>query len=64
MKDDRKTYRQERIEVNGTCVHFDGKYSPSANTLRVYRMFGDITLFDEAIQNFCIDNNIGVVVID
>lgn len=57
-KDNRTVYNNEKIEVNGTNVTFDGKYSPGNNTLKIYRMHGDVSLFDEAIQNFCIDNKI------
>ncbi len=62
-KDNRKVYNNEKIEVNGTNVRFDGKYSPDNNTLKIYRMYGDVNLFDEAIQNFCIDNKIDKAVI-
>jgi len=57
-KDNRKVYQNQKIEVNGTNVTFDGKYSPDNNTLKIYRMYGDVRLFEEAIQNFCIDNKI------
>ncbi len=57
-KDNRKVYNGEEIKVNGNIVRFDGKYSPDNNTLKVYKMYGDVSLFDEAIQNFCIDNKI------
>ncbi len=63
MKDNRKTYRNKQIEVNGTVVHFDGKFSPATDTLKIYRIYGDVSLFDEAIQNFCIDNNIGIALL-
>ncbi|HET8963758.1 MAG TPA: hypothetical protein VFM99_07670 [Chitinophagales bacterium] len=57
-KDNRKVYNNEKIEVNGTNVTFDGKYYPDNNTIKIYRMYGNVALFDEAIQNFCIDNKI------
>ena len=57
-KDNRKVYQNQKIEVNGTHVTFDGKYSPDDNRLVIYRMYGDVRLFNEAIQNFCIDNKI------
>jgi hypothetical protein len=56
--DNRKVYKNEKIEVNGTIVNFDGKLSIDTNCLKIYRMHGDVNLFDEAIQNFCIDNKI------
>ena len=62
-KDTRKVYRNQRIEVNGNVVTFDGKFSPDTNTLKVYRMHGDVRLFDEAIQDFCIGNNIATAII-
>jgi hypothetical protein len=61
-KDNRKVYKNEKIEVNGTNVTFDGKYSPDSNTLKIYRMHGDVNLFAEAIQNFCIDNKIATTI--
>jgi hypothetical protein len=61
-KDNRKVYSNEKIEVNGTNVTFDGKHSLDTNTLKVYRMYGDVNLFNEAIQNFCIVNKIDTAV--
>lgn len=61
-KDNRKVYSNEKIEVNGTIVTFHGKFSPDNNTLKIYRMNGDVSLFDEAIQNFCIQNKIAKAV--
>ena len=58
VKDLRKTFKGERIAVNGTFVSFDGKLDTVKNELRIYQLFGDVSLFDEAIQNFCIDNKI------
>jgi hypothetical protein len=55
-KDTRVTYRHEPIEVNGTFVHFNGKGNPDTKELRIYEMYGDVKLFSEAVQNFCIDN--------
>lgn len=57
-KDNRITYTNQPIEVNGTVVHFDGKLNPETKELRVYKIHGDVTLFDEALQNFCLDNGI------
>lgn len=62
MKDTRKTFSNQSIEVNGTFVHFDGKLNPENSTLKVYRYRGDITLRDEAFQNFAIDNKIKTVI--
>lgn len=57
-KDNRKTLKDEKIEVNGTSVTFDGKYDPDTNSLKIYRMHGNVSLFDEAIQNYCIEKKI------
>ena len=56
MKDNRIKYENEPIEVNGTIVRFDGKGNPENNKLKIYRMYGDVRLFAEAIQNFCVVN--------
>lgn len=58
-KDNRKVYKQKRIEVDGNVITFDGKYNPDTNTLKIYRMYGDVSLYDQAIMEFCIDNKIG-----
>lgn len=63
VKDTRKVYTYQEIAVNGTVVHFDGKYNPETDTLKVYRMHGDIRLFNEALMNFCTDNKIGKAVV-
>ena len=56
--DTRKTYNNEPIRLQDNVIHFDGKLNPETNELKIYRLRGDIRLFDEAIQNFCIDNKI------
>ncbi len=61
-KDNRKVYNNEAIEVDGTVVHFDGKLDPVGNKLKIYRMRGDVSLFQEAIQNFATVNKIDTVV--
>ena len=61
-KDKRKTLKNVRVEANGNCAFIDGKYDPDTNTLKVYRYHGDITIRDEAIQNYAIDNKIDKVV--
>lgn len=60
-KDIRKVYTNQKIEVNGTCIHFDGEFDPTTNTLKIYRMHGDVALFGEAIMNFAIDNKIDTI---
>lgn len=54
-----KAFSYEPIEVNGNKVFFDGKFRIAENALSIYRLYGDVTLFNEAIQNFCIVHNIG-----
>lgn len=61
-KDNRIVYKNKKIAVNGNTVSFDGKYNPDKKTLRVYRVYGDVTLHDEALQNFAIENNIDKVI--
>lgn len=51
-------FKHEPIKVNGNVVNFDGKYRPGTKTLKIYRMYGDIRLYDEAIMNFCIEHHI------
>lgn len=58
MSDKRKTLTNVKVEVNGTCIHFDGKFDPETNQLKIYEMRGDVSLFGEAIQNYAIDNKI------
>ncbi len=53
-----KVYKGEKIEVNGSFITFDGKYFAETDCVKFYKMHGDVTLFDEAIQNFCVTNNI------
>lgn len=62
-KDLRKVYTKEPIKLEGNTVHFDGKYDPATKTLKVYRYYGDITLKEQALQDFCIDNKIDKAII-
>lgn len=59
----KKTFKNEKVEVNGNHITFDGKFSPKENTLTITKLQGDITLFEEAIQGFCISNNIDKTII-
>lgn len=59
----KKTYTNEKVEVEGNFITFSGKLNPTTNTLIVDKIEGDVTLHDEAIQNFCITNKIGKAVI-
>lgn len=54
-KDNRVAYNNQRIELEGNVVTFNGKYNPATGVLKVYIMRGDVSLFDQAIQGFCID---------
>lgn len=62
-KDLRIVYNYKAIQINGTNVFFDGKGNQEEKSLKIYRRYGDINLMDEAIQNFCIDNNYNTVII-
>lgn len=62
-KDLRKTYKNHEIKLEGNVIHFDGKYDPITKTLKVYRYHGDITLRDQAFQDFAIENGIIKVLI-
>jgi len=55
-------YNNHPIAVDGTFVHFDGQYERETDTLTIFRIHGDVRLFDEAAQNIAIDNNFGKVV--
>lgn len=63
MKDLRKVYTNQPIQLEGNTVHFDGKYNPETKTLKVYRYYGDITLREQALQDFCIVNNFDKVIL-
>ena len=64
MKDNRITYNDQAVEVNGNTIRFDGKGDPETKTLKVYRYRGDITMRDEAMQNFALDNGYETVIIE
>lgn len=63
-KDTRKVYNNQQIEVNGTNIKFDGKGAADKSVLKIYRLYGDVGLFQEAIQNFCIDNGYQTAVVN
>jgi hypothetical protein len=56
MKDNRKVYDNQEILVNGNVVRFDGKGDPDKKVLKVYKYYGDITLQNEALQDFAFSN--------
>ena len=58
QKDNRKTFNYHPIRLEGNVVYFDGKLDPDKKELKIYRMFGDVRLYDDAIQDFCIENGI------
>jgi hypothetical protein len=64
MKDLRKTLKKQKIEVNGTCVFFDGKYDPSVNWLKIYRYYGNINLIEDAITQYATQNQIDKVTVN
>jgi|GraSoiStandDraft_46_1057282.scaffolds.fasta_scaffold276107_2 hypothetical protein len=51
------------ISVEGTFIHFDGALNTGTNTLRVFALYGDTGLFEEGLQNFCIENKINKAII-
>jgi len=55
-KDTRVVYTQKEIKCNGNVVSFDGKGDKDAKQLKVYRYYGDITIREEALQGFAIEN--------
>lgn len=55
-KDKRIVYKSQRIELEGNVITFDGKGNKETGELRVYRLHGDIRLFVQALQDFCLDN--------
>jgi len=55
--DERIPYNYVPIECNGTTVHFTGKGDRKTSTLKVYQFYGDITLFEQAMQDFCLVNH-------
>lgn len=57
----RVTFDNQEIEIDGTVVRFDGKYNPITDTLKVYRFYGDITLREQALQDFAISRVYGTV---
>ena len=62
-KDTRKVYKNHRIEITGNVITFDGKLNPTSNTLKIYRLNGDVSRFDEAIEQFCTGNGIENVIV-
>lgn len=63
QKDNRKVFKKQKIEVQGEVVYFDGKGNHETNVLKVYRFYGNITLLEEAFQNFSVVNGYEKVVL-
>lgn len=57
-KDQRKVYKNQRIECDGNVLFFDGKYNPATGILKVYQIHGDVRLHGQAITEFMIDNEL------
>jgi len=55
-KDNRLVYEDQPVAIEDNVIRFDGKGNPDTKTLKIYRYRGDITLRDEAIQQFCLEN--------
>lgn len=63
MKDSRITYKKTEINLEGNTIRFDGKGNPEKKELKIYRIFGDIRLFNQAIQDFAIGNGYETVLV-
>ena len=61
MQDNRITYSNQEIKVDGNVVRFDGKGHKESKTLKVYRYYGDIRVHEQAIQEFAIVNGYDTV---
>jgi hypothetical protein len=51
--DKRLTLNNHRVEHEGNVWHVDAKFDTATNTLRVYRVYGDITqpaVLNDALQ--------------
>jgi len=57
----KKKFKEQKVEVDGNHIVFDGVYDPETDTLLIQKYQGDVTLIEESMQNFCIDNGIGKV---
>lgn len=55
-KDGRNVYDNEEIRLEGNIITFKGKGNPKARTLKIYKIYGDVSLFHKAIENFCLAN--------
>ena len=61
--DNRKNYSHKQIECEGNFVRFDGKGDPKTKTLKVYRYYGDVTIMEQALQEFAITNGYEKVIL-
>jgi hypothetical protein len=53
MADKRVTLNHHRVEHEGIVWNIDAKFDPATNTLKVYRVHGDVTqtkLLKEALE--------------
>jgi len=63
MKDLRIVYQYQKVAINETFIFFDGKGDKESKTLKVYKLYGNVTYFHEALQSFAIQENYDKVVI-
>lgn len=61
--DNRIVFKSEPLIFEDSLVGtFDGKLQPETKTLKIYKYNGDITKFEEAIQDYAIVNHIDTVI--
>lgn len=56
-------YKKAAIELEGNVIRFDGTGNPTKKELKVYKVFGDCRLFNQAIQDFAIVNGYETVLV-
>lgn len=54
----KRIYRNEKIEVDGQTVYFDGQVDHVMKSLRVFSFKGDINLQEKAFRDFMSKNGI------
>lgn len=50
-------YNFQAVKLEGNVINFDGTGNTDTGELKVVRMYGDVSLYAQAVQDFCIDNN-------
>ena len=55
-KDLRKTYTYQRIvTANNDVLFFDGKFDPATKIMKVYRLHGSVSAFQDAYEAIGLD---------